>query len=295
MIGIASGAVINIALDPIFIFTFDMGTGGAALATGISQMIGFIILLIPFLMKKTEVELSFSFLSIKPIILIRIMKNGLPSFIRQGFASAATLILNRQASLYGDSAIAAMSIVLRIVMFIFVIMLGFGQGYQPVVGYNYGARIYSRVKESFVFSLKIGMLIMAFFAILGFVFARDIMAIFLPEDAVVIEIGSVAFKAQCIAMLFMPFSTITNMTFQSIGKSWTATFLSSLRQGIFFLPLIILLPDYIGLAGVQYTQAIADVLTFLVCIPFVIVFFVKLKKNELYRPKDEVEINIAEA
>lgn len=294
MIGIMTGAVLNIGLDPLFIFGFDMGIGGAALATAISQTIGFMVLLVPFFKKMTEVKLSFKFFSFKPIVLLRIMKNGLPSFIRQGFASAATVILNRQASLYGDSAIAAMSIVLRIVMFIFIIVIGFGQGYQPVVGYNYGAKIYERVKEAFVFSLKVGMLIMAFFAIIGFVFAPGLMAVFLPEDAAVIEIGALAFRAQCIAMLFMPFSTLANMTFQSIGKSWTATFLSSLRQGIFFLPLIIFLPRFIGLAGVQFTQAISDVLTFLVCLPFVISFFVKLKKRDLYQPKDEIQLEIVE-
>lgn len=294
MIGIMTGAVLNIGLDPLFIFGFDMGIGGAALATAISQTIGFMVLLVPFFKKMTEVKLSFKFFSFKPIVLLRIMKNGLPSFIRQGFASAATVILNRQASLYGDSAIAAMSIVLRIVMLIFIIVIGFGQGYQPVVGYNYGAKIYDRVKEAFVFSLKVGMLIMAFFAIIGFVFAPGLMAVFLPEDAAVIEIGALAFRAQCIAMLFMPFSTLANMTFQSIGKSWTATFLSSLRQGIFFLPLIIFLPRFIGLAGVQFTQAISDVLTFLVCLPFVISFFVKLKKRDLYQPKDEIQLEIVE-
>jgi len=290
MVGITVGGLLNIGLDPLFIFVFDMGTGGAALATAISQTIGFFVLLVPFLRDKTEVKLSLKYFSIKLIVLLRIMKNGLPSFIRQGFASAATVLLNRQASLYGDSAIAAMSIVLRIVMFIFVIMLGFGQGYQPVVGYNYGAKIYDRVKQAFVFSLKVGMAIMAFFATIGFLAAPYIMAFFLPDDPLVIEIGSLAFRAQCIAMLFMPFSTIANMTFQSIGKSWTATFLSSLRQGIFFLPLIILLPSYIGLAGVQFTQAISDFLTFLVCVPFVAVFFKKLKKRELYEPKDEVQL-----
>ena len=294
MIGIMTGAVLNIGLDPLFIFGFDMGIGGAALSTAISQTIGFMVLLVPFFKKMTEVKLSFKFFSFKPIVLLRIMKNGLPSFIRQGFASAATVILNRQASLYGDSAIAAMSIVLRIAMFIFIIVIGFGQGYQPVVGYNYGAKIYERVKEAFVFSIKVGMLIMAFFAILGFIFAPGIMAVFLPEDAAVIEIGALAFRDLCIAMLFMPFSTLANMTFQSIGKSWTATFLSSLRQGIFFLPLIIFLPRFIGLAGVQFTQAISDVLTFLVCLPFVISFFVKLKKRDLYQPKDEIQLEIVE-
>lgn len=294
MIGITTGAIINIALDPLFIFTFNMGTGGAALATGISQMIGFFVLLIPMMLNKGEVKLSFKYFSLKLVVFFRIFKNGLPSFIRQGFASAATVILNRQASLYGDSAIAAMSIVLKVSMFIFVIMLGFGQGYQPVVGFNYGAKRYDRVKESFFFSLKVGMGLMAFFGLLGFIFAPDIMKFFLPYDLAVIEVGTVAFRAQCIAMIFMPFSTMANMTFQSLGKSWTATFLSSLRQGIFFLPLILILPNFMGLAGVQYTQAIADILSFLVCIPFVAVFFAKLKRNELYIPKDDVQINLTE-
>jgi putative MATE family efflux protein len=294
MIGITVGGILNIGLDPLLIFVFDMGTGGAALATAISQTISFFVLLVPFLRKKTEVKLSLQYLSIKPIILLRIMKNGLPSFIRQGFASAATVLLNRQASQYGDPAVAGMAIVLKIVMFIFVITLGFGQGYQPVVGYNYGAKIYDRVKEAFTFTLKAGIAIMAFFAAIGFVTAPYIIKFFIPDDPAVIEIGAVAFRAQCIAMLFMPFSTIANMTFQSIGKSWTATILSSLRQGIFFLPLIIFLPRYIGLAGVQYAQAISDFLTFLVCIPFVSVFFNRLKKKELYVPKDDVQLDMME-
>ncbi len=293
MIGITVGGVLNIILDPIFIFYFRLGAGGAALATAISQMISFIVLLVPFLRKITEVELSFKYFSFNPMVLFGLMGNGFPSFIRQALASGATVLLNRQASLYGDPAIAAMSIVMKIVMVIFVIMLGFGQGYQVVVGYNFGARIYGRVRESFAFSLKVGMSIMAFFAIIGFIFSKGIITIFIADDPLVIEIGSLALRAQCIAMLFMPFSTITNMTFQSLGKSWTATFLSSLRQGLFFIPLIIILPNYLGINGVQFTQAISDVLTFAVSLPFAAVFFSRLKQNKITHPKDRVAVDLA--
>ncbi|MEN6312718.1 MAG: MATE family efflux transporter [Clostridiaceae bacterium] len=273
MIGIASGGVLNIFLDPLFIYTFELGTAGAAIATAISQCISFLILLYPFLNGKTVTKLNIKYISKKAGIYIYIIKYGLPSLCRQGLASIATIALNVNASVYGDAAIAAMAIVSKIFMLVFSAIIGFGQGYQPVVGYNFGAGRYKRVREAFFFTLKVGMSIMFIFSIIGYINAPSLIMAFIKDDAQVIDIGTKALRAQCIVMPLVPFGVVCNMTFQSIGKAWTATFLSVARQGIFFLPLILVLPMFMGLTGVQATQPLADVLTFLCGIPFAVHFF----------------------
>ena len=182
-------------------------------------------------------------------------------------------MLNRGAIIYGDAAVAAMSIVSKVFMMIFSVSLGFGQGYQPVVGFNYGAKKFKRVKKSFLYTLKVGEICMSTFAIIGFIGAEHIIRFFIDNDPKVIEIGSRALRAQCISMIFIPLGVVCNMTFQTIGKSWTATFLSSTRQGLFFLPLIVILPRLIGLTGIEIAQSCSDILTFLVSVPFAIHFF----------------------
>ena len=289
MIGIAAGGVLNVLLDPLFIFGFKMGIAGAAIATAISQCVGFIILLSSFLAGKTATKLSIAKLSRNPELYLTILKNGLPSFSRQGLASISTVALNLNAAVYGDAAVAAMSIVSKIFMFIFSIILGIGQGYQPVVGFNYGAKRFDRVREAFYFTLKLNLAVMTVCAAAGFAYAPAIMRLFIAADPEVIRIGATALRAQCLAMPLVPLGVACNMTFQSIGKSWTATFLSTARQGIFFLPPILILPRFIGLLGVQITQPIADVCTFLVCIPFIVGFFKELDAN------DAVELQPASA
>lgn len=280
MVGLTTGGILNIFLDPLFIFVFKMGIKGAAAATAISQLVSFTILLICFLQKRTITSISPKNISKDIMIYLQIIKNGLPSFSRQGLASIATVALNKGASLYGDPAIAAMSIVGKIAMFIFSVSIGIGQGYQPVVGYNYGAEKYGRVKKAFFFTFKVGFALMTSVALVGFFFAGDIMRAFIGENAAVVEIGTTALRAQCAAMPLAMIIVMSNMTFQSIGKSWTATFLSCLRQGIYFLPLILILPRLFGITGVQITQPIADVCSFLTCIPFLIRFFAQLKYRE---------------
>jgi len=273
MMGIAAGGILNCALDPLFIFTFKLGIAGAAIATALSQCVGFAILLSFFLRGKTITSLNISGISRHRYIYLQILETGFPSFCRQGLASIATVALNVNAAVYGDAAVAAMSIVGKIFIFIFSIIIGIGQGYQPVLGYNYGAKIYKRVREAFSFTLKATSVMMTTGATVLFITAPGIMKLFIPHDAEVIKIGATALRAQCIAMPLIPLLVMCNMTFQTIGKSWTATFLSSARQGFFFLPLILILPRFIGLTGVQITQALADVLTFLCCLPFIIHFF----------------------
>lgn len=271
MIGITIGGVLNIALDPLFIFGFKLGIAGAAIATLLSQCVSFCILLFCFVSKKSILRLSPRCVSLRPGQYGAILSTGMPSLFRQGLASVATVSLNHAAMIYGDPAVAAMSVVGRVFMLIISALIGFGQGYQPVVGYNYGARRYDRVKTAFVYTLRTGTVMMTILGVIGFVAAPYIIGLF--GEGEMRTIGAFAMRAQCVGMVFQTMGVVTNMTFQSIGRSWQATFLSSCRQGVFFLPLILILPRMFGLVGVQITQPLADLLTCLTCIPFVIAFF----------------------
>lgn len=292
MYGIAAGGILNIILDPIFIFDFGFGlkTAGAAIATAISQLISFLILLYPYLTGKTITILSFRAIPGKLSYYYIIFKNGLPSLLRQGLASISVITLNLSAAAFAgaaaDAAIAGMGIVAKLFMFIFSVVLGFGQGYQPVVGYNYGAHKYARVKEAFMFTLKVGIAIMTVSAIAGFIFAPRIMALFSggKADPDLIAISSFAFRAQCITMPLIPIGVVCNMTFQSVGKSWQASFLSACRQGIYYLPVMLILPNIIGLTGIQITQPIADLFTAATCVPFIVSFFRDLNKLSSEEP-----------
>ena len=280
MIGISFGGILNMILDPIFIYSFRLGITGAAIATVLSQFISFLILLSCFLRRKTIIRLDIRRMAKEAGTYLLIIKTGLPSLFRQGLASIATVMLNVNAAVYGDAAVAAMSIVGKCFMLIFSSIIGFGQGFQPVVGYNYGAKKYARVREAFRFSLTVGIAMLFVLSVAGFLLAPQIMMLFRRDDPEVIAIGTFALRSQCISLAVMPVSVMTNMLFQSIGKYWTATLLSSARQGIFFLPLIAVLPELLGLAGVQITQMCADFLTVLCCLPFLIGFFRNLKELE---------------
>lgn len=280
MIGITAGGVLNILLDPVFIFTFQMGIKGAAVATAFSQLISFFILLSYFVMHKTTTRLGIHRVSKNPGTYFQVVKNGMPSFSRQGLASIASILLNNQAAIYGDAAVAAMAIVSKIFMMIFSVMIGFGQGYQPVVGFNYGAGIMERVKEAMKFTLKTGIIGMSIAAAGLFLWAPNLMRMFISDDPAVMEIGTMALRAQAVSMPLIPIGTVANMTFQSIGKAWRATIMSSMRQGIFFIPLIFILPAVFELWGVVTTQAASDVLTAFACTPFLWKFYRNIKEEK---------------
>lgn len=280
MVGILAGGILNIALDPLLIFVFDMGIRGAAIATAVSQVISMVILFIPFIRKKTVLHVTVKNLSARIGVYWDILKFGLPSLFRQGLASVAAILLNRSAAAYGDSAVAAMSIVAKIFMVIFSVLIGFGQGYQPVVGYNYGAKIYHRVREAFWFTLKVGTAVMTVFGVGAWILSPMLMRAFLSADAKVVEIGTTALRMQCVATPFLTLGVVSNMTLQAVGKTVSATILTSTRQGIFFIPLILILPVMLGITGVEITQPIADLMTFVFCIPYMYVFLKRLKRAE---------------
>lgn len=279
MIGLASGGILNIFGDLLFIYGFHMGIGGAGLSTMLSQYIGAVLLILPFLQKKVQSRFSIAYVTRCRGELLSIITVGLPSMARQGLNSVSIMVLNLMAAPYGDAAIAAMSIVSRIMNFLFCVGLGIGQGFQPVSAYNYGAKKYRRLKEAFYFTLKFGTGMLCIFALFGFVFATPLIHIF-REDAEVLAIGVPALRMQCVTLLLVPISVCGNMLFQSIGKSGRAFFLACTRSGIIFVPVILLLSHSFGLFGIEISQSIADILSAAVTIPFFLSFFRTLPKED---------------
>ncbi len=280
MIGLTAGGFLNILGDALLMLGFGMGIEGAGLATAISQYVSALILLSMFIRGKTQSKFSIRYFTHDYRDIIDIIKTGLPSMARQGLASISTMLLNIQAGIYGDAAIAAMSIVSRVSNFLFSVGLGIGQGFQPVAGFNYGAEKYSRVKKGFYFTWIFGTIMLGIFSIAGMILAKPLVTLF-RDDVRVIDIGTFALRIQCIALFFIPFSVCSNMMFQSIGKSNTATFLSTLRGGVCFIPLLFILHFLFGLLGIQIAQTVADVLSSLITIPFVMRFFQYLPPDRM--------------
>ena len=278
MVGIGTGGILNILLDPFFIFQLDMGIKGAALATVISQFVSFTILFIQC-QRHGTVPIHLYHFSLDKAIYSTILRGGAPSFYRQSLSSIATTCLNHGAKPFGDPAIAAMTIVTKIFMFALSALLGFGQGFQPVCGFNYGAKKYNRVLEAFWFCLKVAAVLLLALSLLGFALAPDIMRLFRAEDPTVIEIGSFALRAQCLTFPFMSLVVMSNMLLQTIGKNKEASLLALSRQGLFFLPVILVLPHYLDILGVQISQPIADGITFCVALPLALKVLRELKQQ----------------
>ena len=204
----------------------------------------------------------------------QIIAVGFPTIARQGMASLASALMNIQGAIYGDAAVAALTISNKIYLLVRNVMIGIGQGFQPVAGYNYGAGDRKRTREAFLFATKLGTVICILAAGIIAAFAGSIIGWF-RDDEQVVAIGRVALLYACAVMPFMAYSTFVNQLYQCLGFKLPATVLASLRQGICFLPLIFILPHFLGLAGVQATQPASDLLTFFICIPFQIAFFRK--------------------
>ena len=269
MVGLLAGAAINIVLDPLLMFGFHMGVAGAAIATVSGQIISFIVLLIGSA-QGDNVHLKASNVRLNRHYLKEIVNGGSPALFRQGLTAIAALILNQTAgAMGGDAAIAGMSVVTRVLMLLSSALIGFGQGYQPVCGFNYGAGLYSRVKEGYFFCVKVGTILLTGASALCLAFAPQIIRFF-RDDPEVVAVGAVALRAQAISLPLMATIVITNMMLQSTGKGLKASINSSARSGIFFIPLILILPRFFGLFGVEIAQACADVLSFILAIPFAV-------------------------
>lgn len=291
MIGIIIGAILNIALDPLLMFTFNMGIKGAAWATIISQAVSFLLLLgatrfggnIPITLKKNPFVFR---------LLPEILAGGMPSLCRQGIASISVMLLNTSArdiamlhadavsaGLYADAAIAGLSIVSRITMFANSALIGFGQGFQPVCSFNYGAKIYKRVKESFWFCVKTSLVFLIAVAIAGFIFAPYLVEIMRDGDPLVTEIGAFALRAQCLTFPLNAWIVMCNMLLQACGQSFTASVVASCRQGICFIPLLYILPAFFDFTGIMVAQPVADVFTLVISMVFGLWFLRKLEKR----------------
>ena len=279
MIGLVTGGVLNMVLDPVFIFGFGLGTAGAGIATALSQSISFCILLSMFLRGKTVSQFQLSAVTRSPAEFGTILMTGLPSFGRQGLNSIGGMLLNIAARSYGDAAVAGMSIVSRIFMFIISVAIGTGQGFQPVAGFNYGARKYRRVEKACVFTMCASFCFLSVIVAACWFNAEALIKLF-RDDPEVTAIALPAFRYQCFACFLQPVIVAGNMLFQSIGKSGRATFLACCRQGVFFIPLILTLPRMLGLLGIEICQPIADVLTFVATVPFLFPFLHQLVKME---------------
>lgn len=273
--GVISGSIINCLLDPVFIFGFSMGVSGAAVASVIGQICGFVIMLI-MSQKEGVIHYTHRRISFEGRFVKEIIAGGTPSISRQGLASVSTIALNSVAGNYGDAAIAAMSIVTRISMFIFSVIVGLGQGFQPMCGFCYGAKLYDRVKEGFWFGTKIGTFFLLFWSVVLIIFSGEVVSLF-RDDPEVIAIGIPALRYQMIIFPACSFMLMANMMMQTCRKTIRANILAASRQGLFFIPLIFVLPYFYGLFGVEICQAVSDVISLIVTIPIVWSAFKEMK------------------
>jgi putative MATE family efflux protein len=279
VLGLGTGAILNIALDPLLIFVFDMGVSGAALATAISQLVSFIIL-VYMDRKKTVVPVTIKQFRPALVTYKEMVRGGFPSLARQGLASVSTIMLNTMAGAYGaDAAIAGMSIVTRICMFSSSAVIGFGQGFQPVCGFNYGAKLFDRVKKAYWFCVKFATVFLIIVGAAMFIFAPDIISWFRKDDPQVIAIGSFALRCQCVTLFLTGIIVMSNMMLQTIGKAIPATIVAMSRQFIFLIPALLILGPCFGLLGVEISQAVADVCAFILTVPLTIWVMKEMKTD----------------
>ena len=265
MIGIVSGAVLNVFLAPLLIFVFDMGIAGAATATLISQICSFCILL-AMTNRRQNIHIRLRNFSFSRQLVKEIVAGGTPSLSRQGLGSLATVMLNVSAGAFGDAAIAGMSIVGRSTYFVYSAIIGLGQGFQPLCGFCYGARLYSRVKEGYMYCVKLGTAFLAAVAVVGLVFAEQIVGEF-RHDADVIAIGTPALRWQLVTFPLLATIIVSNMLLQTIRKPIRANLLAAARSGLFFIPLVVTLPHCFGIVGLEVSQTLADVCAFAITVP----------------------------
>lgn len=271
MIGLTTGGILNIILDPLLMFGLGMGVAGAGLATAISQFISFSILSFMFISGKSSIKLSIRSYTRDIRDLVDIVTTGAPSLVRQGLSSVSTMMMNTYAGVYGDAAVAAMSIVNRVTMFVFAVSLGMGQGFQPVAAFNYGAGKFSRVKKSIYFTTILSEILLCIIGGACLIFAGSLIHLF-RDDPQVIEIGTYALRLRCIALAIIPISVISEMAHQCTGQRAKAFILSVFKNGLVLIPLLYLLSHTLGLRGIQWSQPLADMLTLVINLPFILIY-----------------------
>lgn len=275
-IGMMTGAVINICADALLMFGFGLGIAGAGIATAVSQFISFCILLSMFLRGKTQTRISLKFVARDLPTIGNVLATGFPSLLRQGLNSVATMLLNGTAGAYGDEAVAAMSIVSRVSFFPMAMAIGIGQGFQPISSFNYGAGKKNRVREAFWKAYLGSSVVLLLVSVPVFLFAAPVIQ-GMRNDVRVIELGVRALRLMCVAQLFVPLSMMVEMGFQSTGARLLASFSSSLRSGLLFIPALLLFEKYRGIKGIQEAQPVSLILTFGICIFLCKIFMKRLR------------------
>ena len=277
MLGLGFGAVLNMAIDPILIYGFDMGVSGAGIATMVSQMISFGILVF-MTFRGGNMPMKLNRFTLNAGYIKEIFRGGIPSFGRQVIGSIATILLNYALKPYGDNAIAALAVVAKVTQILLSVLIGLGQGFQPISGMNYGAKKYDRVLTAFRYTFLGGTGVLAAGAVIGFIFARPVVSMFASEEKT-IEIGITALRYQLIPAVFSAFYMIGSMMLQNLGKSFRATLLAVSRQGLVFIPLILILPRFFGLKGALLAQPLSDLVSCFIGVPMVMSLIRELKEK----------------
>ena len=280
MIGLTSGGILNMCVDPILIFGLNMGTAGAGLSTTISQYISVVILLWPFLTGKTVTKINIRYFTKKAAVVFNIITTGLPSFVRQGMNSLSTTILNTSAAAYGDVAIASMSVVNRCNNLLFSSALGIAQGFQPVSAFNYGSKKYDRVKKGCMFTMAFGVCLLGALCVICYGFAPEIIGLFRKEPEI-IEIGSTTLRYFCFTLFTLPITSVGSMLFQSTGYKKQALFISMIQSGLIYIPMLLILPHFFNLTGIEIAQPVSYVLSAIITIPIVLNYFHHLDLGEV--------------
>jgi len=280
MVGMGFGGILNCILDPIFIFGLDMGVAGASLATAISKWVSFAILIFPYITRRSMLHLSIRNFRPSKYIMYEIVSVGSSSMFRSGLAVVAGILLNDLAGNISDSVLAGIGVSTKIMMFPFGIILGFGQGFQPVAGFNWGAKRYDRVRQSYRFSSWVSLIGAAVMGILIAVFSDQVIYLFAGSDPEMQEVGSLCIRLQCLALPIHAWVTIVNMLCTGLGNAGGALVLATARQGTCLIPILFPLAHFFGAYGVAYVQAAADVLTLALAFPILFRVLKKLKAAE---------------
>ena len=280
MVGMGFGGILNIVLDPIFIFGLNMGVAGASLATAISKLVSFAILIYPYVTKRSLLTLSIKLFRPTKDIVTKVVSVGSSSLFRNGLNVLSAILLNRIAGGISDSVLAAVGVTNKIMMFPFCIILGFGNGFQPVAGFNWGAKRYDRVQESYKFSSRvslIGSLIMA--AVIA-IFCDQLIVLFAGTDDYMRRIGGFCIFMQCVALPVHAWVAMVNMLCVGLGNAKGAFWLATARQGTCFIPILFPLAWAFGEYGIASVQAVADILSIALAIPIAIAMTKKIKQAQ---------------
>ena len=289
MCALLTGAVLNIALDPLFIYVFDLGVAGAAIATAISQVVSTCVYLTYIFRKKSVFHFRVKDCTYTKETMSEIFKIGIPTLVFQILTSVSISLINNAAGDYGDSAIAGMGVVTRLISMGSLSVFGFIKGFQPIAGYSYGAKKFDRLREAIKTSILWSTVFCVIFGVILALFPAAIVSRFTKGDAEMIRIGAASLRANGISIMLFGFYTVYSSLFLALGKGREGFILGACRQGICFIPVILLLPIVWGLNGIMYAQPIADVLSAIITVFMAIPLHKKL--NEMQKQTAAISTN----